>query len=208
MPRCKSDRGAGQPLICLPATLGSPYSHRDVPEPIIDSAEALLKSRLGSNFFVAYFSCDNQSSLFVAARPDLRTQDGFDERLKQEHYLVAFNFRMPQHEFVDEHVSCAVLTDATVLSCGPIPDCMAEPKECQFPIDRDQARQIAIEQGLEPGLKEWEFSFHWNFGYQSYIWTVSNTLEETESGAEGRTAIIDSNTGHVYGVGGWVSSAL
>ena len=172
----------------------------DTPRPIIDAAQQYLISQVGDEFYSAYYHLD--SSRLSDPRPYATKET--DTRYRNPYYMVTFGFRMPQYRFVDELLHCNIRTDGEIIECFGIPDCVSKPEECRFDVDGERARQIALEQGLATGIGDWVLSFHWDFEHQTYIWAVSNTLEETLDGATGATVVMDANSGIVYPEMSWI----
>ena len=188
-------------LLCPAA--GSIDAPHDIPDTILDAAAMHLKSRVGEDFYLAYLRFNPQKSQFVEARDESLLSGRSDRRFAKAHYVLVFDFRMPQHGFVDHQVICITYVDGTLLDFRAVPDCVTDPRECRFPIDEARAREIAASEGLEPGIKEWEIRFFWNYGYLTYIWIVSNTLEEKPDYATGHNVVIDANSGDVYPATSW-----
>ena len=91
------------------------------------------------------------------------------------------------------------MEDDPPMSYG-LPDCVRNPIECQFPIDDADARQIAEDDGLDPGIQDWRVGFTWYGGdFQTYTWGVKNYLAPDHG--EGIT--IDANTGEILGRYHW-----
>jgi hypothetical protein len=92
-----------------------------------------------------------------------------------------------------------------------IPDCVHQPSECVFPVDKAEAFRLAKEAGLEEGLRPWEASFHWmrasveDLVSGTYVWSISNTRYVSAERAGGVTIVIDANSGKVvpHGNMGW-----
>jgi hypothetical protein len=176
----------------------------DIPDTILDAAARHLTSRVGEEFYLAYLRFDRHASTFVEARDESVFSEYSDKRFAKAHYVLVFEFRMPQHGFVDHRMTCITYADGALLDFQAVPDCANDPKECRFPIDEDKAKQIAVAEGLEAGITEWELRFFWLDHHQTYIWVVSNTLTDTADSGSGNSVVIDANSGVVYPATSWV----
>ena len=176
-----------------------------LPESIVDAAERHLVSRVGEEFFLAYLRLNPSGSRYVEPPEDETIPADTDRRYRLPYYSLVYRFRMPQHGFVDEEIHCHVCPDGAVLQCRAVPDCVGAPEECRFPIDEDQARQIAVAEGLAAGIEPWRFGFAWHEGHGTYIWSVSNAMERTPDRSTGEVVTIDANSGAVFPRTTWVS---
>ena len=170
----------------------------DIPDTILDAAARHLSSRVGDEFYLAYLRFDRHASRLVGARDESVFSENSDKRLAKAHYVLVFEFRMPQHGFVDHRMTCITYADGSLLDFQAVPDCVNDPKECRFPIDEEKATQIAVEEGLEAGITEWELTFFWHDHHQTYLWNVSNTITDTADRGTGHNVAIDANSGAVY----------
>jgi len=165
----------------------------NVPLEVLERADSFIVSKSGNEFFNNYITLDF-----------LRTKH------TTPYYEMVYRLYIPEKSYVD------VLIKFTVDSVGNIvekrdiigiPSCRYYPQECEFNIDEQTARQIATENGLEAGIKEWKVGFIWNAKYGKYVWHILSTLEEMEGEfgyrAKGKEAIINPSTGEVIALNDW-----
>lgn len=201
---------AGCTLSSEPSDVENDGSDQDteIPQLVIDGAAECLISRIGESFFNEYFSYQPERSRFIP--PDSYCIDHPDQCgpwLLDPHYRVVFVFRISEKPFVDELIEIHVDTLGVVLTDSgriPLPDCIVNPTECDFPIDEEQAQQIAQDAGLADGIKPWVASFHWDFRQETFVWTVQNTTHEDLFSGGGTWISIDANTGDFIEEGGWM----
>jgi hypothetical protein len=88
-----------------------------------------------------------------------------------------------------------------------IPLCNEFPEDCLFKIDQDSVHQIALQYGLELGIKPWKLGFLYDVVYKKYVWHVLSTLTENEGEygyrASGKELIIDPSNGEIIKVNNW-----
>lgn len=143
---------------------------RSIPGFVVDRASTHLEGRVGKRFFAAYFRFDAESSRYYEVDPSCIGEHAkCPDFRKHPHYVLSFSFRMPETDFVDERVSTVVDAEGRLLEIGAVPDCVAKPGECGFPVDRVEAGRIAAEAGLAVGLRAWEFSFHWHGELRTFV---------------------------------------
>jgi len=177
---------------CSCLTCGS-KEEANVPLEVLEKADSFIVSKTGGEFFNNYI-----------------TIDFFRTKHTAPYYEMVYSLYMPEKTYVD------VLIKFTVDSVGNIvekrdiigiPNCRYYPQECEFIIDGQAARQIATENGLEAGIKEWKVGFIWNAKYGKYVWHILSTLEEMEGEfgyrAKGKEAIINPSTGEVITLNDW-----
>jgi len=163
-------------------------------------AKAAIVARMGVEIvekYVAPLSAQN----FEPQPGCVETPQTCSEAFRKPYAWVIFRFRIPDISFVDVDIACVVDRDGKVWELSGAPDCVNHPQECRFPIGEAAARSIASKAGLEPGLGQWRVKFLWNYGFESYIWGISNTLHEHN----GRSVLIDANDGRVLGIHEWDS---
>ncbi|HET9253112.1 MAG TPA: hypothetical protein VFP58_13445 [Candidatus Eisenbacteria bacterium] len=122
---------------------------------------------------------------------------------------IVYRFRVPGKPFIDQIVQVNLTPGGRL---HPLHDrldiaaCAENPRECEFPFDEAAAVHIARNGGLEEGLKPWRTGFTYNPEY-GFIWTVANTLVVKEDGcsSEGRTYLIDANSGEIVARHMWTS---
>ncbi|MDI6602567.1 MAG: hypothetical protein QME57_00400 [Patescibacteria group bacterium] len=201
-----------QPLSNLSPTFRpTPTNHGEIPDSIIRKSNEFIISQVGKDFFDKYISIDYGSSEFYP--PDefcIENPTSCLDYLQKSHYLMVYSFKIPEKAFVNEFIEFAVDIDGNVIferDVIGIPQCLANPKECYFPVDEQKAISIAKDAGLEQGIKAWETDFHWYGGdLKTYVWTVSNTLSESLTPgfqASGKSIVIDANSGEVIMISEW-----
>ena len=117
---------------------------------------------------------------------------------------------MPEKPFVDELIRFTVDSTGKVLNqyeVVGIPDCNANQFDCDFVVDENTARQIAAENGLPKGIKDWKVDFVWVAKYNKYVWNLFSTLKENKNvdnyRAEGEQIVIDPNNASVIYQNSW-----
>lgn len=164
-----------------------------IPQDILERGNRFIISKTGEDFFNKYI------------QPDLLTSKELSPG-----FFLAYNFNIPEKPHVKGTIRFTVdslgkiLTDREI---SGIPDCTTSPGECDFDIDESRAIEIAKQNGLEPGIKEWKRNFIWNAQFDKYVWQILNTQNESEGGygkrANGREMIIDTGTGEVLANNEW-----
>ena len=165
----------------------------DIPQDIIEKGNQFIISKTGEDFFNKYIQPDLSSSKEISSG-----------------YFLVYGFNIPEKPFVSSTIRFTVdslgkiLTDREI---SGIPDCMTSPGECDFNTDEEMAIEIAKQNGLEPGIKEWKRNFIWDAQFDKYVWQILNTHNESEGGygkrANGREMIIDPGTGEVLAINEW-----
>ncbi|HKJ69080.1 MAG TPA: hypothetical protein VKA68_14065 [bacterium] len=190
------------------------FESREVTESIIERANQIIIDRVGRDFFYTYISLNHQKTHY---RPPtlfcIKDPGDCSQFLRYPHFLMVYDFVMPDKSFVEEFIEFVVDTSGAYIEEGKlygVPNCRDTTSECAFPIDEKQAKQIACNAGLERGIEAWRTSFHWYGGaWQTYVWSVSNTLGISNLGtmqftSHGKTVIIDANSGVVLEMLSWV----
>ena len=183
-----------------------PKTDGRIPQEILASAREYVISRVGESFFESYMKWKPGRSCYLPVNPrNLADPDGCSPYLLVPRYRIAYDLHIPEKPWVHQTVWFFIYEDGgwvkdPTIQCG-LPDCVAHPEECEFPIDGDDAKRIAEQAGLEAGLEDWRIGFiWWGAEYQTYVWQVHNTLTKRS----GRTLVLDANTGEVLHVGEWV----
>lgn len=165
----------------------------NVPLDVLEKADSFIVSKTGEQFFKNYI-----------------TADFFRIKHTAPNYEMVYRLYILEKSYVDVLIKFTVDSVGNVLKNRDIigiPNCGFFPQECEFNIDELAARQIAAENGLEEGVKEWKVGFIWNSNYDKYVWHILSTLEEMEgeSGyrAKGEEAIIDPSNGEVIALNDW-----
>jgi len=164
-----------------------------IPYSVLSKADLFVANQTGSTFFQNYI------------KPD------FSKIKKIETgYFIVYNLFIPEKPFVSGQIRFSVDSLGNVnnnLEVFGIPQCKEFPEDCDFKIDKEAAKRIAIESGLEEGIKEWKFGFLYDVVYQKYVWHVLSTLSESEGEygyrASGKELIISPSTGEVIQKNDW-----
>lgn len=84
-----------------------------------------------------------------------------------------------------------------------LPDCISDTTKCMpFEITREKAIEIAKENGAFEVAERYTVDIHYFYGdIQSYVWDITTF----ESAVNGKTAIIDLNTGKLISIAWWTS---
>jgi len=158
-----------------------------IPSDVLKEADQFIVSKTGDEFFKKYIIADFSQSKHIA--PD---------------YLMVYKLYMPEKPFVDELIRFTVDSMEKVLTqyeVVGIPDCNANPMDCDFVVDEKIARQIATEQGLPKGIKDWKADFILEGKHNKYVWQLLSTTRESKGEAgyrgEGEKIIIDANDASV-----------
>ncbi|HEX9250594.1 MAG TPA: hypothetical protein VF870_00025 [Ignavibacteriaceae bacterium] len=164
-----------------------------IPLSILKIADQFIASKTGEDFFKKYITVDFSQSKHIAPN-----------------YLMVYRFFMPEKPFVDELIRFNVDSIGNVLTqyeVVGIPDCSGDPMHCDFVVDEKIAKQIAVENGLPKGIKDWKVDFIWEAKYNKYIWRILSTSKETNlqdhNIAEGELIIIDPSNAMVIEKESW-----
>lgn len=171
------------------------------PDGVLTRARAAIIARVGDAFFNKYIE-SLDATYYPPEQNCTVTPNSCSEAVRKGYSLVTYRLRIPESAFVDELLECVVEADGKI-SRMAAPKCVSDPRECIFPYDETAAQEIARAAGLQPGLKPWDMSFHWHYGFETFVWAVSNTLHESNYSAEGQGVLIDANDGRLLGVYGW-----
>lgn len=97
----------------------------------------------------------------------------------------------------------AVGSDGRAQAEYGVPDCVADPGECEFAISADQALAVARTAGLQSAPEDWRVSFGWREirGTPTYAWVVSRHRRQDGPGSHGGSIVIDANDGKVEAPG-------
>lgn len=153
---------------CSCKTCGDNGEYYNVPDKIITKADQFVISKTGQDFYNAYLHFNYEES----------------RRIDNRYYLV-YNMRDLDREYVDELIYFSADTNGVVLKdyeVVGIPDCNSDPDKCRFELTRDQAIDIAENEGITEGKAGREVSFRWSSEFNSYVWHILST--EQESGTE------------------------
>jgi hypothetical protein len=171
----------------------SKKNESNVPQNVSKKADQFISSKTGDDFFQKYIFADLLESKQIA-----------------QNYLMIYKFFMPEKPYVNETIRFTVDSTGKVLSqfeVVGIPDCNADPANCDFIVDEKIARQIASENGLPKGINDWKVDFTWDTKYNKYVWNLMCTLKESKGEfgyrANGEKIIIDPNNAVVLNKDTW-----
>lgn len=164
-----------------------------IPPDIFKKANEFVISKTGEEFFNKYITPDFSLS-----------------RELESGYLVVYSISIKEKPFVKGTISFALDSTGNINTnkeIAGIPDCIKSPGDCEFNIDIAATENIARQNGLEKGVKQWDVKFLWSAQFNKYVWYVINTLAESEGGygsrANGKEFIIDPNSGVVLFINEW-----
>lgn len=164
-----------------------------IPLNVLKKSDSFITSKTGKDFFNKYITIDFSKSKHI-----------------EPNYLMAYKFYIPEKPFVDEEIRFTVDSTGKVLTqyeVVGIPDCNANQFDCDFVVDENTARQIAAENGLPKGIKDWKVDFVWVAKYNKYVWNLFSTLKENKNvdnyRAEGEQIVIDPNSASVIYQNSW-----
>jgi hypothetical protein len=164
-----------------------------IPPDVLKKADQFIVSKTGDEFFKKYITADFFQSKHIAPN-----------------YLMVYKFYMPEKPFVDELIRFTVDSTGKVLTqyeVVGIPDCIANQMDCDFVVNDKTAKQIATENGLPKGIKDWKVDFVWEAKYNKYVWKIISTNKETvlqdHDRAEGEWIIIDPSKASVLEQESW-----
>ncbi len=160
----------------------------EMPEKIKNSAERYIINKTGLQFFNNNIFPDYINTKKVGSNYEL-------------HYILI----IPNKDFVKEPIFFTVDSLGKVLEqyeMMGIPNVADVPTEGEYNITEEQAVEIAKENNLAKGMKDWKVSFMWSSEYDKYIWEVMSIISETHYGennykAKGEEIIIDPYDGKV-----------
>jgi hypothetical protein len=175
---------------CSTGKYGS-MSQANVPDKIIEESNKFIISKTGEEFFDKNISFNENKTV--------KLDNG---------YKMVYDFMIPGKEYVNEEISFMIDSLGNILKeegIKGIPDCINN--NCDFSIDESDAKQIALKNNFEKGIKDWKTDFVWNEEHGKYAWAIQSTTFEDE-GAQGyrgggEVIFIDASTGEVLGTKGW-----
>ena len=175
---------------CVP---GRENEEAQIPLSVLNKADQFIISKTGDDFFKKYITADFSQSKHIAPN-----------------YLMVYKFYMPEKPFVDELIRFTVDSTGKVLTqyeVVGIPDCNNNPMDCDFVVDEKIAKQIATENSLPKGIKDWKVDFIWEAKYNKYVWKIISTKKETvlqdHDRAEGEFIIIDPSNASILEKESW-----
>lgn len=171
----------------------SEQEESQIPLSVLKKADQFIVLKTGDEFFKKYITVDFSQSKHIAPN-----------------YLMVYRLYMPEKSFVAEIIRFNVDSTGKVLTqyeVVGIPDCNANPMNCDFVVDEKIAKQIATESSLPKGIKDWKVDFIWEAKYNKYVWQFFSTLKESKGDfgyrAEGEKIIIDANNASVLSKDDW-----
>jgi hypothetical protein len=171
----------------------SEQEESQIPLNVLKNADQFIIAKTGEYFFKKYITADFLQSKHITPN-----------------YLMVYNFFIPQKPFVDELIRFTVDSTGKVLTqyeVAGIPDCNANQTDCDFVVDDKIAKQIATQNGLPKGIKDWKTDFVWSTKYNKYVWEIISTTKESKNEeykrAEGEKIIIDANNSSVLSIDNW-----
>jgi hypothetical protein len=164
-----------------------------LPGEILDKANAFIITSTGKNFFENYI-----------------TPDFYNTKHTPPYYEMVYKFFMPEKPYINTVIKFTVDSLGKVLKNRDIvgiPRCISFPEQCEFNIDEQTARQIASDNALNEGIRDWDTGFSWDFKMERYVWRILSTLTELGEGdhykASGQEIVIDPNTGEILAFNDW-----
>jgi hypothetical protein len=163
----------------------------DIPSAVKNSADQVIISRTGKDFFDQYITLDLNRSKVIP--PD---------------YFMVYRLVIPEKPYVNEIVEFTVNAEGKLnnsFSVTGIPECTSG--GCAFTVNEQKAIEIAAKSGLLKGIKEWKAAFAWNEKFNKYVWRVVSVLSEPknpqESKSMGKDIIVDANSGDILENNDW-----
>lgn len=171
----------------------SEQEEAQIPLTVLQKADQFIISKTGNDFFKKYITIDFSQSQHI-----------------NPNYLLVYKFYMPEKPFVDETIRFTTDSLGNVLEqyeVVGIPDCIINPDDCDFVVDETVVRQIADQNNLAKGIRNWKTDFLWNNSYNKYVWEIISTTKESKNEdyyrAEGEKIIIDANNASVLSKDNW-----
>jgi hypothetical protein len=171
----------------------SEQEESEIPLSVLKKADQFIISKTGNDFFKKHITIDFSKSKHIPPN-----------------YFMVYKFYMSEKSFVDEVIRFNVDSTGNVLKqfeVVGIPDCNENPANCDFVVDEKIARQVATENGLSKGIKDWKVDFIWEAKYNKYIWKIITTSKQTllqdHDRAEGDLIMIDPSNASVIDKESW-----
>ena len=185
-----------------------------IPDSIIHKSNMIIISKVGQTFFDSYIKLDSNKSNYYP--PDtfcIKHPASCADYLVKPSYLMSYKFSFLNNKDYNTLIEFVVDANGTVvsgLSDFGVPSCPNNDCWNNFHvITKEKAIEIAKQNGLEVGLKDWVISFHFYSGtLNNYVWDISNTLKidnpiAMQYSASGRTFLINAIDGSVFKILGW-----
>ena len=169
--------------------IGDPPNPGDVfplSDDIAQKARDYLVQRMGEEFVSEYVTYDPERSQTYIPWED-PSGGGHSAR---------FTVDVAGRPFAHWDIQIVMERDGTYrFHNGGIPWCAKWPKECEFPIDEDEAKRIATALGLGQGLYGMRARFSWD-NESGFTWRITNTEFRTDDGKRGGyRVVVDANEG-------------
>ena len=165
----------------------------EVPERLKIKADQFVISKTGKECFNNYIKPDFEKITKI--------KDG---------YLMVYNFSIPDKKDIEGEIRFSIDSIGNIQKDKEIvgiPECVSNPGNCGFNISKNEAINIAKQNNLEEGIKDWKVSFTWESGQRKYVWQIITTLTEspnTETNrSSGKTMLIDPGNGSVIKTEEW-----
>jgi hypothetical protein len=149
---------------CTCSTCGKHSEIIEIPEKVKSGAAEYIINKTGKDFFDNYIF------------PDLLNTKKIND-LYELHYV----FRMIDYDFVNEPIllySDTLGNIQTNYEIKGIPNIKKNPDLGVFNVDEKKAIEIAEQNNLSKGIRNWEISFRWHSSYQRYVWHIISTKKE------------------------------
>ena len=185
-----------------------------IPDSVIYKSNLVIISKVGRAFFNSYIKLDSSSSKF--SLPDsfcIKNPSRCADYLARPYYYMVYKFTPAGCEDYKNFIEIVVDTNGVVVPSRPvfgIPGCPSNNCWGSFQIiEKEKAVEIARQNGLEEGIKEWTVSFHFYAGtFNNYVWEIKNTLMEDKSVpsqylAKGKTFLVNAMDGSIFKISNW-----
>ncbi len=163
------------------------------PFEVLHKANVFIISKTGLEFFKNYITINFAKSKYIPP-----------------YYEVAYNLYIPDKPYVNALITFTIDSSGNVFKDKDIigiPSCKNNPAQCNWEIDKETAINIAQENGLAKGIKEWQIKFIWNPERQIYVWYILSTIREFTGDfgyrGMGKEMIIDPVSGEVLALNDW-----
>jgi hypothetical protein len=165
----------------------------DVPLHVLQEANLFIVSKTGAEFFHNYIAVDNVKT-----------------KHSPPYYEMVYNLYIPEKPYVNTSITFTVDEAGKVVESKDIigiPNCNKNPLLCDWQVDSDGAIRIAETEGLEKGIKDWQFAFVWNPERQIYVWRILTVIREFQGDfgyrGSGKEMLIDPVSGEMLSLTGW-----
>lgn len=184
-----------------------------IPDSIIKKMNNVILSKVGQKFFDNYIKFDSSRSRF--SQPDsfcIKNPSRCSDFLLKPHFYLEYNFVIPENKYLDTYIEFVTDTTGKVVKdreVWGIPECPNNDCWERFPlISKEKAIQIAQENNLEQGIKEWQIKLHYYGGaLKDYVWEILSTLLEEKYHSRGNGLLINASDGSIFESFGWETLA-